>query len=233
VARYDADDWHDRDGEAGGETLQRALIGAAAVAAAAGAAFLIGRKLTEQSDGPAISDAPPSTFRGRRGKDALASRTVTVNKPADELYAFWRKFENLPQIMDNVVSVKKLDGQRSRWTIAAPAGTEVQFVSRITEEQPGKLIAWESEEGGDIRNSGRVEFIPAAPGRGTMVRATIAYDPPAGALGRAVAKLFQREPNVQARRDLRRFKQLMETGEITTSASPSARRSEDPAEQYL
>ncbi|MDP9414460.1 MAG: cyclase, partial [Pseudomonadota bacterium] len=90
-----------------------------------------------------------------------------------------------------------------------------------------------SEEGADVRNSGRIDFLDAGPGRGTMVRATISYDPPAGAIGRAVAKVLQREPNVQARRDLRRFKQLMETGEITTSASPSGRKSEEPTKQYL
>nr|WP_233222425.1 SRPBCC family protein [Sphingomonas deserti] len=163
----------------------------------------------------------------------MVGRTVTINRSAQELYDFWRNFENLTQFMDNVRSVETLDGGRSHWTIAGPAGTEVKFVSRITEDQPGRVIAWESEEGADVRNTGRIEFIDAAPGRGTMVRATITYDPPAGAIGRAVAKVLQREPNVQARRDLRRFKQLMETGEVTSSASPSGRRSEDPTKQYL
>jgi uncharacterized membrane protein len=220
--------------EARGDVMQKALIGAATVAAAAGVAFLIGRKLNEGFEGPLISDAPEATLRGgRRPKSALVQRTVTINRPARELYDFWRDFANLPQFMDNVRSVEKLDGERSRWTIAAPAGTEVEFVSRITEDQPGRLIAWESEEGAEVRNSGRVEFIEAAPGRGTIVRASIDYDPPLGTLGRAAAKVLQREPEVQARRDLRRFKQLMETGEVTTSASPSGRASEDPAKQYL
>ena len=217
-----------------GRDIRPALIGAAAVAAAVGLAFLVTRSRGDAPPATPISDAPPSTFRGSRKPDpALVSRTVTVNKPAQELFDFWRNFENLATFMDNVRSVQTLDQTRSRWTIAAPAGTEVEFVSRITEEQPGRLIAWESEEGADISNRGKVEFIDAAPGRGTMVRATIVYDPPAGALGRAVAKLLQREPNVQARRDLRRFKQLMETGEVTTSASPSGRASEDPTKQYL
>ena len=217
-----------------GDTLQRTLIGAAAVAAAAGVAFYVGRKLSETPEGPLLSDAPASTLRGGRKPDpALVGRTVTINRSAQELYDFWRNFENLTQFMDNVRSVETLDGGRSHWTIAGPAGTEVKFVSRITEDQPGRVIAWESEEGADVRNTGRIEFIDAAPGRGTMVRATITYDPPAGAIGRAVAKVLQREPNVQARRDLRRFKQLMETGEVTSSASPSGRRSEDPTKQYL
>ncbi|MDP8912007.1 MAG: SRPBCC family protein [Pseudomonadota bacterium] len=180
-----------------------------------------------------MSDAPPSTFRGKAGNNAPVERTVTINRPARELYDFWRDFTHFPQFMDNIRSVEKLDERRSRWVIEAPAGTSIEFTSRITEDVPGKLIAWESEEGASVPNRGRVEFLDAAPGRGTMVRATISYDPPAGALGKAVAKVLQREPNVQARRDLRRFKQLMETGEITTSASPSGRKSEEPTRQYL
>jgi uncharacterized membrane protein len=227
------DDDADRQDLLGGERLQRALIGAAAVAAVGGMAYLFGRKFADDVEKSLISDAPASTFRGKAGRGSPVGRTVTVNRPAQELYDFWRDFTNFPQFMDNIRSVEKLDGQRSRWVIEAPAGTKVEFVSRITEDRPGRLIAWESEEGADVRNAGRIEFIDAAPGRGTMVRATISYDPPAGALGRAVAKLLQREPAVQARRDLRRFKQLMETGEVTSSASPSGRKSEDPTKQYL
>lgn len=213
------------------ETLQRTLIGVGAVAAAAGAAIFIGSKLRGDRDEALISDAPASTFRNSSG--ALVARTVTIDRPHQELYDFWRDFENLPKFMDNVRSVEMLDGTRSRWTIEAPGGGSVQFVSRITEDEPGKLIAWESEEGADVANSGRIQFIDAAPGRGTMVRATIVYDPPAGTVGRLVAKLMQREPNVQARRDLRRFKQYMETGEVTSSASPSGRASESPTQQYI
>ena len=216
-----------------GDAIQRALLGAATVAAAAGVAYLVGRKFVEEPERELISDAPASTFRGKVGKEAPISRTVTVNRPGRELYDFWRDFTNFPQFMDNIRSVEKLDEKRSRWVIEAPAGTSIEFVSRIVDDQPARLIAWESEEGADIRNSGRIEFIDAAPGRGTMVRATISYDAPAGALGRAVAKVLQREPNVQARRDLRRFKQLMETGEVTSSAGPSARKSEEPTKQYL
>lgn len=215
------------------EALQRALIGTAAVAAAGSIAWLIGRKLSEPSEDEPISDAPRHTFRGKAGKGALIGRTVTIDKPRQELYAFWREFENLPRFMDNIRSVEKLDAKRSRWVIEAPAGTSVEFVTRVTEDAPGSVIAWESEEGSSVPNRGRVEFLDAPPGRGTRVRASIAYDPPAGALGRGIAKLLQREPNVQARRDLRRFKQLMETGEVTSSASPSARKSENPTKQYV
>jgi uncharacterized membrane protein len=229
--RMPEDDWDQRRDRSDAETLQRVLVGVA-VGAAAGALWFLGRRVSAP-ERALISDAPPATFRGKAGRGAPVQRTVTVNRTRQDLYDFWRDFTNFPQFMDNIRSVEKLDEKRSRWVIEAPAGTSVEFVSRIIEDQPGHLIAWESEEGADVRNSGRIEFTNAAPGRGTMVRATISYDPPAGPLGRAVAKVLQREPNVQARRDLRRFKQLMETGEVTSSAGPSGRKSEEPTQQYL
>jgi uncharacterized membrane protein len=219
-------------GSGGGDTLQRAVVGVATIAVVAGVALMAGRKVARGTQ-DRISDPPPSTFRRRPGGDELISRTVTINRPRQELYDYWRDFTHFPSFMDNIRSVEKLDERRSRWVIEAPAGSTVEFTSRITEDEPGRLIAWESEEDARVRNSGRIEFLDAAPGRGTMVRATIEYHPPLGSLGKVVAKVLQREPNVQARRDLRRFKQLMETGEVTTSASPSGRKSEQPTEQYL
>lgn len=164
---------------------------------------------------------------------AVVGRTVTINRPREEVYAFWRNFANLTTVMDNVARIDVLDDRRSHWVVQAPAGRTVEWDAIVTEDEPGRLIAWRSAEGADVTSSGRVEFLDAAPGRGTMVRATIGYDPPAGTIGEWIAKLFQREPNVQARRDLRRLKQYLETGEVTSSASPSARRSEAPTEQYL
>jgi uncharacterized membrane protein len=153
---------------------------------------------------------------------ALVGRTVTINRPRAELYAFWRDFRNLPEFMENVVSVTPADGGRSHWVIQAPAGKTVEWDSVITEDVEGQVIAWESAEGADVRNTGRIEFRDNSAGRGTEVTATIVYDPPAGEIGKLIAKLFQKEPKIQARRELRRFKQLMETGEISTSKSPDA-----------
>jgi uncharacterized membrane protein len=153
---------------------------------------------------------------------ALVGRTITVNRPRDELYAFWRDFRNLARFMENVESVRVDDDRRSHWVIKAPGGKTLEWDSVLTEDEEGRALAWESVEDADIKNAGRIEFRDAPPGRGTEVTATIVYDPPGGDLGKLIAKLFQREPKIQARRDLRRFKQLMETGEISTSEAPDA-----------
>jgi len=149
--------------------------------------------------------------------DALTARAVTINRPRDELFAYWRDFGNLASFMDNVVRVDVLDEKRSHWVVKAPGGKTVEWDSTITEERDGELIAWASEEGADVPNSGRIDFQDAG-ARGTVVTATILYDPPGGTIGKVIAKMFQREPAIQARRDLRRFKQLMETGEIATGS---------------
>ncbi len=149
--------------------------------------------------------------------DKLVARAVTINRPRVELYAFWRDFSNLPPILDNVVRIDVLDRERSHWVVKAPGGSTVEWDARITEDREGELIAWASEEGADIPNSGRIEFRDAGQ-RGTVVVATINYDQPFGTLGRVLSRIFQREPKMQAQRDLRRFKQLMETGEIATSS---------------
>ncbi|HEX8512457.1 MAG TPA: SRPBCC family protein [Allosphingosinicella sp.] len=166
--------------------------------------------------GALVGAAVPFMFSGRGSSSSNSSRSTTVeesviiDRPPHQIYDFWRNFENLPQFMDNIESVTKINEVRSHWKIKAPAGTSVEFNSLVTEDIPGRLIAWKSEEGASVPNRGRVEFIETSTGGGTNVRATISYDPPAGAFGRVVAKLFQREPGVQARQDLDRLKALLE-----------------------
>jgi uncharacterized membrane protein len=180
-----------------------------------------------------IGDAPPSAAKDPNPAAAglaidpddvgeLIGRTVTINRSPQDLYAFWRDFRNLPLFMDNIESVQILDSMRSHWKIKAPADTTVEWDSIITEDISSQVIAWRSDDKASVSNSGRIEFKPTSNGRGTQVTVTIVYDPPAGALGKVIAKLFQREPNIQARQDLRRFKQLMETGEIPTSQPQAA-----------
>jgi uncharacterized membrane protein len=165
--------------------------------------------------GAIVGAAVPFMFSGRgsastRQESATVEESVIINRPPHQIYDFWRDFTNLPRFMDNIESVTRINEVRSHWKIKAPAGTSVEFNSLVTEDIPGRLIAWKSEEGATVPNRGRVEFIETSDGNGTNVRATISYDPPAGAVGRVVAKLFQREPGVQARQDLDRLKQLLE-----------------------
>lgn len=162
----------------------------------------------------------------QKGSSAV-QRAVTINRPRDELFAYWRDFTKLPSFMENVVSVEVLDDRRSHWVVKAPGGATVEWDAVITDERPGEMIAWASAENADVPNSGRIEFREATGGRGTVVSATIVYDPPGGVVGKLIAKMFQREPAIQARRDLRRFKQLMETGEIATAARTRAELEEE------
>lgn len=184
--------------------------------------------MTDDADRPQ-DDAPLTASKHASGMEQVAAdvpeshgqqvfgRAVTINKPAAELFDYFRDFRNLPHFMENVVSIDLLDDKRSHWVVKAPAGQTVEWNARVTEEEAGRMVAWTSEPGADVENSGRVEFRDAG-ARGTVVTATIVYDPPMGVIGKIIAKMFQREPAIQARRDLNRFKQLMETGEIATPA---------------
>jgi uncharacterized membrane protein len=190
--------------------------------------------MSEQTTHTAHGDAPVSAAknpdpRGVRDPgahvekdDELVGRTVSINRPRSELYGFWSDFTNLPLFMENIEMVTVVDERRSHWVVAAPGERTVEWDSVVTADEPDSLIAWAYAEGAGIRNSGRIEFRDSTNGRGTVVTATIIYDAPGGAVGKALAKLFQREPNIQARRDLRRFKQLMETGEVSTAKPPVA-----------
>ncbi|MBN2970913.1 SRPBCC family protein [Roseomonas aeriglobus] len=173
-----------------------------------------------------VQDAPPTTRKDVSTDRSVSATAVTIGRPAAELYDYFRDFAKLPTFMENLVRVDVLDQQRSHWVVKAPGGRTVEWDSVVTAEEPGRAISWESEPGADVANSGTVEFTDAG-ARGTVVTATLAYDPPAGVVGKIVAKLFQREPAIQARRDLRRFKQLMETGEVATAAMTVAQHQKE------
>ncbi len=182
-----------------------------------GLATIPGQAGADPSAVRAHDDAPVTASKTAEPARALSAETVTINRPAQELYEFWRDPANLAPIMDNVVSIETLDADRSRWTVEGPGGSNYTWESLITDDRPGESIRWQSAEGADVPNSGKIEFKDAGT-RGTVVRAVISYDPPGGTVGKLVAKLFQREPRIQSRRELRRFKQLMETGEVATGA---------------
>lgn len=152
-------------------------------------------------------------------------RTVTIDRPKEELYAFWRRLENLPQFMENVVAVTEMSDRESRWVVKAPAGRTVEWSARIIEDEPASTISWRSTTDADVDNAGSVLFRDAPNGRGTWVTVTLTYNPPGGRLGSSIAMLFGEEPSQQLPEDLRRFKALMETGEVPVAgldAEPAA-----------
>lgn len=170
-----------------------------------------------RSDTAPRDDAPATTNKHLDGDRELIGRAVTINRSTGELYTFFRDFANLATFMENIVRIDVRDATHSHWVVKAPGGKTVEWGATVIDERQNESITWQSDEGADVANSGRVTFRDAG-ARGTVVTATIAYEPPAGAIGKLIAKMFQREPAIQARRDLRRFKQLMETGEIASAA---------------
>jgi uncharacterized membrane protein len=144
-------------------------------------------------------------------------KSLIINRTPEQLYQFWRNFENLPQFMPYLESVRVTGEGRSHWVAKAPAGTSVEWDAEITEDRPNELISWRSLEGADVDNSGTVHFVPAPGNRGTIVKVDINYNPPGGVIGAAVAKLFGEEPGAQALESLRCLKQLMEAGEVVIS----------------
>ena len=165
-------------------------------------------------------DAPKRAQKDDKdGALAIVGKSITINRPRAELFAYWRDFTNLPSFMHAIESVETRGDKQSVWTIKAPAGQHVTIETETTGIVENEQIGWSSTPGSQIRTAGLVTFAEAPAGRGTIVTAEIAYEPPGGDVGRLVAKLFQAEPNIQARHELKRFKMLMETGEIATAAN--------------
>lgn len=161
---------------------------------------------------------------GQGGSKIKVAQSFIINKSPEELYRFWRNFENLPHFMEHLESVKTTGDNTSHWVAKAPAGMKVEWDAAIINEKENELIAWKSQEGADVPNAGSVQFAKVAGDRGTKVTVELDYNPPAGKAGAAFAKLFGEEPSQQVREDLRHFKQMMETGEIpTTKGQPSCR----------
>jgi uncharacterized membrane protein len=150
----------------------------------------------------------------RRGEGVKVERSVTVNRPVQEVYRFWRSFENLPRFMDHLESVTIIDETRSHWVAKAPVGSKVEWDAVIHNEIEDQFIAWRSLPGSDVNNAGSVHFTPVGDSSRTEVRVVLSYDPPAGKLGAAVANLLGEEPSKQVEDDLRRFKQVMEGAEV-------------------
>jgi uncharacterized membrane protein len=146
-------------------------------------------------------------------------KTVVINKSPEELYKFWRNFENLPNFMNHIKSIQVLDDKRSHWVAKAPLGTSVEWDAEIIKEAENKSIVWHSLEGADVDSVGSVAFTSANGNNSTEVKVTMEYNPPGGNIGAIAAKLFGEDPQQQLDEDLERFKQLMETGSVPPTES--------------
>jgi uncharacterized membrane protein len=157
--------------------------------------------------------------------EPVIEHTVAVLKSPQECYAFWRDISNLAKISDALESVTALDARRSHWVMRGPGGVRIEWDSELTLDRESERLAWHSLPGSTVRHAGIIRFEPAPGNRGTHVTVLMHYHA-GGRAGRALAKLLGRDPNGTVREDLRRFKSLIETGEIpTTRGQPSGRRS--------
>jgi len=147
------------------------------------------------------------------------TEVVTIERPQEELYSFWRDLENLPQFMRHLESVRNLDGSHSHWSARVPGGLgTINWEAEITETRAFERISWRSLPGAPIFNTGTVLFREAPGGRGTEVQVDIAYSPPAGTIGAAAARMLNPALSRMIREDVRRFRSLMEAGEVPTVA---------------
>jgi uncharacterized membrane protein len=202
---------------------QRSMAGA--MIAASGGALIV-RGATGYCPGYAAaginradSTSTRSALGGRRG--VHVQQAVTINRTPEELYAFWRKPENLPRFMTHLVSVHSIDDKRSHWVVKAPAGRTVKWTAEIINEVPNELIGWQTLSDADVVSAGSVHFKPAGPDRGTEVMVVMQYNPPGGKAGAAVAWMLGHEPSQTILEDLRRLKQIMEAGEVPTTKGQS------------
>jgi uncharacterized membrane protein len=153
--------------------------------------------------------------------DLIASASVIVNAPAEQVYQLWRAFEDFPLFMRHLESVTVTNDRKSKWVALGPLGTRVEWIAEITGERQNESIAWRSLPGSDIDVDGSVQFRKATGNRGTLIEARVEYRVPAGPVGSGFAKLLGKDPSFLMQQDLRRLKALMETGEIPTTEGQS------------
>jgi uncharacterized membrane protein len=166
------------------------------------------------------------TLAGGRG--LRVERTMTVERPPDEVYREWRDLERLPHLLSSpLASVTRSGPGRTRWVVTGPAGVRLAWEAELTADEPGRLLAWRSVGEADVDIGGSVRFAPAPGGRGTEIKVILTYAPPGGKLGAAAAALVGQNGDRQVREALRRFKQLLEAGEVATG---ERRRGGEPEE---
>ncbi len=142
-------------------------------------------------------------------------KSCVINRTPQDLFQFWRRFENLPQIMEHLESVQQITEKESQW-IANTGVKKFQWTSVVINEHPNELIAWRTLDGSDVMHAGSVRFKPVA--SGTEVTVQFEYDPPVGKVGAFFARMFGEEPGQQVEKDLQQFKTFMETGQNMKNA---------------
>lgn len=196
----------------GGMLLVRGMTGHCALYQAIGA---------NTAEGEDQEDATPYGVEARAG--VRAEEAITVNRPAEELYRFWRDHNNLPKFMPHVESVASEDGNHAHWILRTPLGMALEWDTAIHTDEPGRMFSWASTDG-QLATAGSVHFDPAPGDRGTVARLNLKFDPPLGRVGIGLAKLLGMSPSGLTRETLWRFKQLMETGEIPTVTGQASGR---------
>ena len=194
-------------------TMRRSLPGLGLAAAGGALAWraLSGHCMLYRALGMDTRERDRAT-RGNLG--VKIDRSIDINAPPQRVYAFWRRFENLPRILSNVESVRTAGDSRSHWTVKAVGGTTVEWDAEIINDKPNELIAWQSVPGASITNAGSVRFEPMEDGRRTRIHVSLQYDPPGGQIGHAVASLLHADAGTQVQQDLANFKQAFEAGHL-------------------
>ena len=206
--------------EYGEQRNRSAIVAASLIGVAAVGVLLAMRRRGEER---------PSS-RGRRRSGIHVHEAITINRPLPEVYQFWRQFENFPRFMSHLESVQPTSPGRSWWRARGPAGVRVEWEAEIAGELENEWIAWRSVEGSRVQHSGSVRFEHAPGARGTEVHVELDYRPSMGPFT-AAARLFAQDPEAQIRHDLRRFKQILEAGEVAISDGPAMWRPAQPAQR--
>jgi uncharacterized membrane protein len=194
----------------------RTLLASAAVLGVGLLDILGTERLAERRKAP--------TLEAARSPNPFVLRTITIARPVNVIYAFWRDFTNFPLFMHHLESVEVWPDGRTLWRAAGPAGARPEWISEIVDQRPNEMIRWRSVEGSEVYHEGRVTFRSAGDAESTLVTVEMRYAPPGGRVGSALLKLFRKEPGQQVIDDLRRFKQLMETGEVLYSDASAVPR---------
>ena len=206
-------------GSLGGIAL--ALVGAALVQRGVSGHCNVYEAMNVSTAEGGLRNSDNVSVTGERG--TKVEKSVTIDRPASELYAFWRNFENLPQFMTHLESVSAAGPNRTHWVVKAPAGTSVSWDAEVYNDKPGELIAWRTLEGSQVASAGSVRFEETAPDT-TTVSVSLKYDPPGGKLGSYIAGLFGENPEQQVEEDLRLFKQLMESMKVADAGGQTTGR---------